>query len=144
MLMESIIAVAVVSLLVIIHVTDSAEEVAAVFTDAAIRIWQFGVDVVASRVRFYGTLALEAIGNALALGLSIAAGLAHGFVVWVWEGIVYVARTYGPVAKDKAVEYGSRALRWTADTLRMLSEELWKLMILSKDRTQEAIERALK
>ena len=143
MLMESILAVGIISFLAIIHVTDSAEEVVTPFTDAAIRLWHFGIDFIASRAKFFGTLIIEAIGNTFAAILSIAAGLVWEFLVWLREKTVYVVRTQGPVVFGKIQEYANRTFHWSAETFRMLIEELWKLMVMGKERTQEVIEEAL-
>lgn len=144
MLYEALFAAGFIAFLAIIHVTDSAEEVITPFSDAAIRIWQFGIDVVASRMRFYGSLVIEAVGNGLTVLLVIIAGLVWNSLVWLKQETLYVTQTYGPIAKDKAVEYGNRGLRWVEKTLQILGEEFWKLVVVGKDRTQKAIKRALK
>lgn len=143
MLFEGTVVAVIVASLAIIHKTDSAEAVVTPFTELAVDGWSYLVNVVAARAETAGRVVIRFLGNVLAALLSIAAGLVYEFLVWLGEGAVYLVQTYGPVVKEKAIEHGSRALRWTADTLQMLAEELWKLMILSKDRTQEAIERAL-
>lgn len=152
--------------LVVIYRLELEDAIVEMFADITHQGWEFLVDTLSARLKVAGGMAIDGLAGLAKLALRFSGGLLFLALVTAKDRTIYGVKTYAPVitegikgeskrfgaflhglgvaAVDIVLEYGPPLFWGTVDALRMLVEELYGLMMVSKDRTQEAIERALK